>query len=91
MTSVPIYSNCERNATRNRWPEPALLVAMTAYLFLNPSRQFAVVTDIQVKALVNIGGSPPLYSGAQKTNPSAFSNSALSSLAVSFLVSIPGM
>ena len=63
---------------------------MTAYLSLNPSRQFAVVTDIQVNALVNIGGRPPLYSGAQKTNPFAFSNSALKALAVSFSVSISG-
>ena len=42
---------------------------MIAFLLLKTLLQSSVETDSQVIVLVNIGGEPPLYSGAQKINP----------------------
>ena len=54
---------------KNLKPAPPLCVAMIAFLFTNVDLQLSVETDNQVIAIVNIGGDPPLYSGAQKIKP----------------------
>ena len=82
ITTVPIYSNCERKDLKNVTPSPPLFVPINASFPLKPSLQLSVDNDIHVIAFVNIGGEPPLYSGAQKINALAFSNSLLYSFAI---------
>ena len=59
---------------------------MIAFLFTNVDLQLSVETDNQVIAFVNIGGDPPLYSGAQKIKPLDFINNSLKLLTASVLM-----
>ena len=90
-TIVPKYSNWERKEAKNLSPSPPLLVPIKAILPIKQSRQFFVESETHVIAFVNIGGDPPLYSGAQKIKALLFSNSWLNSWATSLSVSIPGI
>lgn len=74
ITVVPICSNWLRNDDKNLVPGPPLWEANCAILPLNVYRQFLEDTDSQAMALDKIGGTPPLYSGAQNNKPSEFKN-----------------
>ena len=73
-TITPRCSNCIRNVDKNLAHAPPLCVPMRAFLFEKSSLKLSVITDNHVITFVSIGGEPPLYSGAQKINPSACLN-----------------